>query len=173
MCCDVTINGWFTLKVHPAAENKFYQPRGETYTYTQAELNPWEQFILPRGFNGAWHPKCGIAAPCRPHSSLQPYPAFPSFPSFPSICFFFSPIHLSPSLSSRVSILSSDYFSSSFPITPLLSPPLFSLLFLFSHPAFLLQAGGQGQGTTTLILCRNPYCFPCRPNCSEAWPGEL
>lgn len=112
MCCDVTINGWFTQKVHLAAENKFNQPRGETYTYTQAGLSPWEQFFLPRRFNGAWHPKCGIAAPCRPHSSLQPFPAFPS------VCFFFSSIHLSPSLSSRVSILSSDYFFSPFLLLP-------------------------------------------------------
>lgn len=173
MCCDVTINGWFTQKVHLAAENKFYQPRRETYTYTLAELNPWEQSFLPRGFNGAWHPKCGIAAPCRPHSSLQPFPAFPSFPSFPSICFIFSSIHLSPSLSSRVSVLSSDYFFPPFRLLPSCLLPSSHSSSFFSHPAFLLQAGGQGQGTTTLILCRNPYCFPCRPNCSEAWPGEL
>lgn len=98
-------------------------------------MNPWEQFFLARGSSVAWHPKCGIAAPCRPCSSLQPSPAFPSYPFFPSISFFFFflSIHLSPSISSCVSFLSSDYFFLlSYYSPPVFSPLLTPLAFLSS-----------------------------------------
>lgn len=149
-------------------------PKGETYTHTQAELNPREQlfsskmvFVLPGTQNVALLPPVGLALP---YSLLQPSLPILSFlplassSSYP--CIFPHPY---PHVYLFIPLIP----LSSFPIIPILSSPLFSLPLRFSHPAFLLQAGGQGQGTTTLILLTNPYCFPCRPNCSEAWPGEL
>lgn len=109
--------------------------------------------MVSRIQNVALLPPVGPFLPC---SLSSPYLFFLLF--LPFALLFFSSMHLSPPLSPRVFILSSDYFSP-FPVISLPSSLLFFLLLLFSHPAFLLQAGGQGQGTPTLILCGNPCCF--------------